>query len=548
MSIVKTLAKGTFWGVAAAFFLKIIGFGYYIVLARMVPEENIGEMGLFFHAFSIISVIIIFSDLGLGPGAISRYVPYYSSRREYNYVKKTFKLSIYAGTLFSLLCIIILSAFSSDISRFLGEPKLAPLLQIMSSYLLVYNFYSIAYGFLVGRKLIKRSSYMSSIQGLTKLILTIIFLYYYSSVAGSITTAFVLSFVVASVYGMVWVAREYKNLPNSEEKVDSRSLLIEMVPFGITSVFLASMSSLNSFFDRLMFGFFLPSGINEEVIGVYSIIIGFTSVMAFFSTPLSSIFGPVITEAIGRKDDSELKKTSAIFIRWIIMSTVPIILMIVLFSGEILTVVYGPAYSKGSSVLIIYSLGLFIFSFSYPVQGILMGLKKMNITASVLFAGTILNIVLNILLIPVYRMEGAAFASAVSFIMMTGLFIHAGRDYKFEMPKNVYKLFLAGFLTLLPFIIFKMFNGGLLNFMPVLLTSDNLLSEILRKLFKVCLMGAIFFAVSFTYLFFLIFFRSFSVEDTEVLTGGLRKLGAPPGFINLVKRVFRPPGTLFNLP
>ena len=262
MSTVKTLAKGTMWGVAAAFFLKLVGFVYYIVLARMVPEERIGEMGMFFHAFSIISIIILFSDLGLGPGAISRYVPFFSGKGEYNNVRKTLEISISAGTIFSVLCIIILLIFAGDVSRLMGEPALAPLLQIISAYLLVYNFYSIAYGFLIGRKLIKLSSYMSSIQGLTKLILTVIFLYSYSSIAGGITIAFILSFALASFIGMIWVMKEYKKLPRSTEKVDTRSLFSEMVPFGITSVFLSSISGLSSYFDRLMFGFFLPPGIN----------------------------------------------------------------------------------------------------------------------------------------------------------------------------------------------------------------------------------------------------------------------------------------------
>ena len=100
-------------------------------------------------------IISLFSDLGLGAGAVSRFVPFYAGQEKFNYVKKVLKISVSAGTIFSTLCAIFLILFADNISNFFGKPYLVPLFQIMSSLFLIYAFYNIALNFLQGRKLMK---------------------------------------------------------------------------------------------------------------------------------------------------------------------------------------------------------------------------------------------------------------------------------------------------------------------------------------------------------------------------------------------------------
>ena len=172
MSTSKTIAKGSAWMLIAAFIIKFLAFIYYIILARTVSQE---EIGMFFLVLSVMSIILLFSNLGLGAGAVVRYVPFYAGQEKFNYVKKVLKVSLSAGTIFSIICIIFVIFFADNLAEFFHTPALIPLFYIMALYLLISDFYSITTSFLQGRKLMKSVSYITSIQEILKVILTIIF-------------------------------------------------------------------------------------------------------------------------------------------------------------------------------------------------------------------------------------------------------------------------------------------------------------------------------------------------------------------------------------
>ena len=84
MSTAKTIAKGSAWMLISLIIVKFFAFIYFIVIARIVSEE---EIGMFFLALSVISIIMLFSDLGLGAGAVARFVPFYMGQGKFNYVR-----------------------------------------------------------------------------------------------------------------------------------------------------------------------------------------------------------------------------------------------------------------------------------------------------------------------------------------------------------------------------------------------------------------------------------------------------------------------------
>jgi len=485
MSTAKTLAKGTFWGVLASLFIKLTGFLYYVILARTATQQ---EVGAFFLAFSVVSIVLIFSDLGLGPGAISRYVPFYTGREEYNNVKKATRIALIAGTVFSLICMLGVIFFAGNIAGFFKEPALVPLLQILAVYVFIYNFYQTAYAYLIGRKLIKLGSYESSIQGLGKLVFTVLLFMVLGASAGNIALGFTLSFAVAAACGMRWLAKDYRSLPKSGEKTED-GLFKEMVVFGMTIVILSSMSTINSSFDRLMMGYLLPSETSQELIGIYSIAISFTSVLTLFANPIANIFQSVAIEFIGKNDESRIGDASATYSRWMAMSSTPIMLMIALFPNEILEIIYGHGYGRGDLVLVIYCFGLFVYSFSYPAQALLSAVRRLNETVKIVTAGTLINIALNLVFIPLYGMEGAAFSSAVSFILMTYLFIRKGRESRFRIRYDVQKALLAGILALIPLLGFRFVAAGLIPGASPMI-AQNIFEDLAKKAGKFAIMGS----------------------------------------------------------
>lgn len=75
MSTAKTIAKGSAWILIAMVIVKLFAWVYYVVIARIVSQE---EIRAFFLVLGITGIFGLFSNLGLGEGAIVRYVPFYA--------------------------------------------------------------------------------------------------------------------------------------------------------------------------------------------------------------------------------------------------------------------------------------------------------------------------------------------------------------------------------------------------------------------------------------------------------------------------------------
>ena len=489
MSTAKTIAKGSAWMLISAFIIKFSAFIYYIVLARTVTEE---EIGMFFLVLSIMSIIMIFSNLGLGGGAVARYVPFYAGLNKFSYVRRVLKISISAGTFFSIICIALIILFADNIAGSFHNPDLVPIFYIMAFYLLLINFEGIARTFLQGRKLIKLVSYMRSSQEVLKVILTIILLFFIGFTAESIAFGFILSFVFISLIGWYWVLKEYKSMPETNEEVNSFGILKEMVPFGLTLMLISEMLLINTYADRIMLGYFLPPETSSSMIGIYTMAIAFASIMGMSVTAIGTIFGPLITEFWAKKDIDAISDTTKTVVRWIFLIVTPILLGILVFSEEILTIIYGPVYALGGTALILYSIGVFIYFLAYPSQWILTAMKRLDVTQKIIAVGVISNILLNFIFIPKYGINGAALTSAISFTLMTILFLRQSKITNVRFPKDIHKPVLAGILAaaiLYSSATLFNFDEILINSASSLITQTDIFSEILLKFLKVLRQG-----------------------------------------------------------
>jgi len=541
MSTAKTLAKGTAWILISALIIKFLAFIYYIILARTVPQEEIGQ---FFFVLSVVSIISLFSDLGLGSSAITRFVPFYAGQEKFNYVKKVLKISVSAGTIFSTLCAIFLILFADNISNFFSKPYLTPLFQIMASYFLIINFYSLAINFLQGRKLMKFVSYIQSIQEIFKIAITVIFLFFFGFAAESIAYGFVLSFLFAGIFGLFWALKEYKSLPKTNEVAKFIPLLKQMVPLGLTMVLISSMGLINSYTDRIMLGYFFPATESDIMIGIYTIVIAFSSIIGIFVGAIASIFYPVITELWAKKNTEEMQKTTTTVIRWILVSSIPMLLVMLIFPIQILTIVYGQNFASGYIVLIIASTYVFISFLSLPSQYILAAMNRLAPTAIIFFVTSITNVLLNFIFIPLYGINGAAFTTLISTIIMTSLFLITSKTTNIKFPKDIYKPVAAGILAaIILYLLATLFNFDeiLINFVSQSITAKDTFSEILLKFLKVFVLG-IFVLIAFSiYLIFLIKFKAFHKEDVEILAGGMRRAKIPEKYISFAERILLKP-------
>jgi O-antigen/teichoic acid export membrane protein len=162
-----------------------------------------------------------------------------------------------------------------------------------------------------------------------------------------------------------------------------------------------------------------------EDVGIYHTAFKLSMFAAVALMSINSIAAPKFAEMFGKDDMDGLKRVVHQSTKMIFWTSVPLVTIFFIFS-EFLLGLFGEEFKIGVTAFIFLSCGRLISSFSGSVGNILQMTGNQNIYAKILFIGAILNITLNLILIPetsplaslnIVGINGAAFASMSSLII-----------------------------------------------------------------------------------------------------------------------------------
>tara|TARA_Y100000310_G_scaffold317046_1_gene369483 strand:- start:1465 stop:2241 length:777 start_codon:yes stop_codon:yes gene_type:complete len=197
--------------------------------------------------------------------------------------------------------------------------------------------------------------------------------------------------------------------------------------------------------DTLMLGFFRTTA----EVGVYNAAIPTAKLILILPTAMIGLFIPTISEYLDNK--TQLKRLFYITTKWLLIINLFFISMAIIFSQNILNILFGSQYIAGYIALTILISGYFINGLVYTSRDILMLLKKSKIILIATLIGGTLNIMLNYYLIPIYGFNGAAVATAISLIVLSLiLFIKTRIETKIKLINlKLIKVFIVGALSAL---------------------------------------------------------------------------------------------------
>lgn len=200
-------------------------------------------------------------------------------------------------------------------------------------------------------------------------------------------------------------------LPN----LSSKEILRKSVPMMVGTMFLL----LLNWTDILMLG----KMETEENIGVYNAAFKIGYLTLFFIASMNVVVMPKISELFHQKGFIEMKKVINRATQIVIVLTLPLALIIIIFSKEILAI-YGLGFVKGSSCLILITLGALFNAMTGNVDQILNMTNNQKLVRNIFFVGFVFNIILNLFLIPKYGIEGAATSSLITNIIVNIIFVY----------------------------------------------------------------------------------------------------------------------------
>ena len=522
---VQVMAHGTFWQGITTVFFKFVSFIFTVMIARIVTQD---EVGVFYFALGIAGIVSVFADLGF-INSLSRYIPYYLGKKDVKSARMVALLSLFFNTVLPLAFSGLLLLFTGPIAAFFGNPRLADVLPYMAAYIFISQLFAIISQMLTSIKKVKQSSIASNVQNTSKLVLTLALLYFMEPDAQTLAIASILSFAVAAAY-VAFEAKKFSKILYTREKIALRDygpLLREMLPFGLTMILVLFIATIVGYTDRIMLGYYLQEDANSQI-AIYTIATGLAGIVAIFASAVINIFFPLISEMHGANDSKRMNAASGTALRWIAFSSVPLAAFFIAFSGPLLRLLYGALYEPGALVLSLFSAGVFFSLLGTVQRTALAGMRMLRQEIIVAGAAALLNLALNILLIPPYGINGAAFASAVSLTSTAFLYQrYAGRLMGFPFPPSILKNILAGVAVLALLWLLQSFAYSAIASLPLPSVSGSVLSIVLDKILKLAALG-VFFAIGLAaYVVLLNLMKLFEKEDADVLRKMMEKSRLP---------------------
>jgi O-antigen/teichoic acid export membrane protein len=215
-----------------------------------------------------------------------------------------------------------------------------------------------------------------------------------------------------------WLNKRSNGKESADLEIKSYANLLKI---SIPLMFAQSVQFIMAWTDKLMLG----NMTTPEEVGVYHTAFKLSMFASIALMSVNSIASPKFAEMYAENNMKGLKKVVHQSTKMIFLTSVPLVFIFFIFPDFLLGL-FGEEFKVGVTAFIFLSCGRLISSFSGSVGTILQMTGNQNIYAKILFIGAILNITLNLILIPetsplaslnIVGMNGAAFASMSSLII-----------------------------------------------------------------------------------------------------------------------------------
>lgn len=422
---------------------NILQYGVKALLARFLGPDT---YGIYIQGLAILNFLIAVSLLGLSD-SLARFMSFYKGEQN----KKAVQDSMATATAVSLIGGVIMTGVmlgtSSIIASLFNEPMLQPVLDIFALALIPLTVFHLVTSMMKGVQNAKYRVYISDVlRPFSVFLLLVLFFYLGLEVRGAVY-AYILGVTVAAVTG-IYYFRQIGDYTLGDPVSRAKELVLFSWPVMIVTVLVI----VNKWIDVLMLGWLTDS----STVGIYEVAMMVAGLSVIAVQSLKYMYMPVSSELLSQGKKEDISSLYHTVTRWSFILTLPILACFLVFSAEILTILFGSTYAAGSTVLFILTLG-YSSVLAGPTEATLLSLGKPKLLMLSLLLWGGLDIILNLALIPSYGMIGAAVAMSAALIISSAVqFLFVNREIKVQPFRFLHlKLVIAIFAASVPVYLVK---------------------------------------------------------------------------------------------
>jgi len=399
----KTITQNTAYYTTALIFQKVLAFVYFTFLARGLGVEDLGK---YTFAFSFTTIFSVLVDLGLSP-VLTREIAKNRDRIKdllSNILGVKVILTVFV---YGLIVVLI---------NLLGYPGLTKTLVYLTGLvMLLDNFSTTFWSTLRGNQNLKYESLGIILFQTLLVVVGLTFLYLKLNVV-----YLVLAMVLASSFNFIFSYFQMRYRLKVVPRIAcNRSLIKNLIkisiPFALTGIF----ARLNTQIDTVFLSKLgcVNVAACEANVGIYSVASKITLAIQFIPLAFVAALFPAMSEYFV-SDKEKLARTFEKAMRYLMIIGFPIAAGVIVLSPDFVPKVFGYDFKNSILPLQILMISLTFIFLTFPIGSFLNATSRQMRNTFNVGVAVLINIILNLILIPKFTYNGAALASLISTLVI----------------------------------------------------------------------------------------------------------------------------------
>lgn len=466
----KSIVRNSIFNVVYKGFTALFPLLTTTYIARVLLPDGVGKVA---YANTIVSYFVTIAALGLPNYGVKAIAQNDTSHKDRG---KTFQELFIINFVSTLICIFTYYLLVNSVAHFMNRRMLFNVMGI----LLILNIFNIDWFF----QGIEEYSYIATRSIIIKIISFVTMLIFVKTRNDYLIYALILCLATSGNYILnAIVLKKYIKFQRVKLsfKKHLRPVFILLASTLATEIY--------TMLDTVMIEYYH----GEVYVGYYSNVVKIVRMIYTVTIAMVATFYPRISQYIERKDFDSSNSLLNKGIKILLIFSLPFWIGLMLTSKNVVLILFGQEYAASITTLRLMSVLIVVFSVAYFLGHlILMASGNENKILVATVCGAIVNAVLNIILIPIFKHNGAAFASVFAEIIVTIVLIFYGKKhFSVKLTQNFWRSEIYALLVLLisicliqrysPGVITQfvlcVLVGGTGYFFTLLLTNNELFTE-----------------------------------------------------------------------
>ena len=489
MNIVRKIAKESAIVLSGLVYGNANRYLFTVLLARWVGIEF---LGIYSIANAIMMISEVLAKMGIETG-IMRFVSRLNPAVEKEKIQRLIGSAVKMTAVFSIMIMsVLLLSVGFIVNTTISGSSLLTTVLIVFAIAIPFNTFTQVSGFATqGLKRLKYKTFVTQYLNPTTMLLVLIISFWFVSDKSALMAPVLVTGVVGFLV-MAFILKRVTGIKNNQ--IINSSFNSDLLKFSYPLMFVTILQTFMHWMDILLLGYFTDAA----TVGLYHPAARTAGLLQALLFSFISIYAPIISQLHNDGKVSEIARICKLVSRWIMMLAIPIFLVFIIFPAKVM-LLFGADFIVSAPVLVLLAIATFIQALLSASGTVLTmsGYTRLALWNSLV--AFVLNIILNIILIPRYGIYGAAWATLISLTLISLL--------RVIQVRLIFKFHFIDYRMIKPIVAGSIVAAGLVYLKDFIMPYHTLITLLYASTFSVIIFGIVMWILKLEY------------EDREFLQG-----------------------------